>query len=186
MIIKSDLLRISGGLTQGADGKYRDNVYSRLSWLHVPSETESISIKTPNLTELGVSEKCSVLVDSIKRLLINEYIYDNKDVLAVWTIDGPVFNTSFAGARLDTGKRRDKLLIYRLDYTYSNGKHLECKELVVSEGATKIPKEFFAHGKFEKLTLPASLDSIESDAFSWCENLKCIELQKVPNLCSFE
>lgn len=179
-IVKSDLLRFSGGSTQGIDGKYKDNVYSRLAWLHVPSETESISIKAPNLTELGVSEKCSVLVDSIKRLLINEYIYDNKDVLAVWAIDDPVFNTSFAGTRLDTGKRRDKLLIYRLDYTYSNGKHLECKELVVSEGATKIPKEFFAHGKFEKLTLPASLDSIESDAFSWCENLKCIELQKVP------
>ncbi len=180
LIVKSNLLRISGGLTKGADGEYQDNIYSRLSWLHVPSETESISIKAPNLTELGVSEKCSVLVDSIKRLLINEYIYDNKDVLPVWAIDDPIFNTSFTGARLDTGKRRDKLLIYRLDHTYSNGKHLECKELVVSEGATKIPKEFFAHGKFEKLTLPASLDSIEADAFSWCENLKCIELQKVP------
>ena len=180
LIIKSNLLRISGGLTQGADGKYRDNVYSRLSWLHVPSETESISIKAPNLTELGVSEKCSVLVDSIKRLLINEYIYDNKDVLVVGAIDDPIFKTSFGGIRLDTEKRKDKLLIYQLDRTYSNGKHLECKELVVSEGATKIPKDFFAHGKFEKLTLPASLDSIESDAFSCCENLKCIELQKVP------
>ena len=182
LIIKSDLLRISGGLTQGADGKYRDNVYSRLSWLHVPSETESISIKAPNLTEIGVSEKCSLFVDSIKRILVNEYVYANKEVLAVWTMDNPIFDTLLAtGERFDTGKRQDKLLIYQLDRTYSNGKHLECKDLVVYEGATRIPEEFFAHGKFEKLTLPVSLDSIESSAFGWCESLKHIELKKVPD-----
>lgn len=181
LIVKSNLLRISGGMKQGVDGIYRDLVFSRLCWLHVPSEAESISIKAPNLTEIGVSEKCSVFIDSIKRLLINEYVFDNSDVLAVWVKEEPVFDTSLMTfKRVDTGKRRDKLLIYRLDYTYSNGKHLECKELVVYEGATKIPKEFFAHGKFEKLSLPASLDAIESDAFGWCDNLKCIELRRAP------
>lgn len=181
LIVKSDLLRISGGMTRGADGTYRDNVYSHLSWLHVPSETESISIKAPNLSEIGVSNSCYVGYDSVKRLLINEYISKDSDVLMALAVDTPVYETSFAGTKKDTGKKREKLLVYRLDNTYSNGKYLECKDLVVYEGVIRIPKEFFAHGKFEKVSLPLSLQTIESSAFGWCESLKHIELQKVPD-----
>ena len=177
LIVKSNLLSFSGGYTQAADSK---NVYSRLAWLHVPFETERVSISAPNLMGIGVSSTCSVTCDSIKRLLINEYIYKDSDVLTVLAAGTPVYETSLIGAKTDTGKTREKLFVYRLDKTYSNGRFLECKDLVVYEGSTRIPEEFFTHGKFEKVSLPLSLEKIESNAFGWCENLKHIVLKKVP------
>ena len=114
LIIKSNLLRISSCSIHGADGKYSDSIYSRLSWLHVPSETEYVSVLAPNLSEIGVSSSCYVAEDSVKKLLINEYIYSDSDVLMVSALDSPVYETSFSGLKKDTGKKREKLLVYCL------------------------------------------------------------------------
>ena len=182
LIVKSDLLSISSGWLFGADGKVSgDSKYPRLSWLHVPSGTERVSVLAPNLSEIGVSSSCYVGQDSVKRLLINENIYSDSDVLMALAVDTPVYETSLAGVKKDTGKRREKLFVYRVCETNCFSKFLECKDLIVYEGVTRIPKEFFAHGKFEKVSLPLSLEAIESNAFGWCESLKHIKLKKVPD-----
>ncbi len=103
-IVESNLYSLSGGLTNKADGIYRDIVYSKLVWLHVPSETTSVSVNAPTLSSIGLSEDCYTKLNNINRILVNNSPFDYKimPVLA----KGASWNN----------QKTDKVLLYRTDF----------------------------------------------------------------------